>query len=135
MPQFEIETSLPVEQQQLASELLRMSGINYELAPMLTMTTPDEWHSKPIVEWPVDTPVFTSTILLFGVIPIDLHSFKLISVAKTEFDEASTTLHNSLWSHKRIISADGSGAKVKDVVYFKSRVPLLDWLGKPCISP
>ena len=131
MPKFEMETSLAVSPDQLASDLLLMSGVNYELSPLLKMSVPQTWAAKPISDWPVNNNIFSSTILLFGFIPIDLHRFKFLSVHGMGFKESSKTLLNSLWSHQRTISSNGSGAKVTDVVYYKSKLGFLGYLFKP----
>lgn len=126
-----METSLPVNPDQLASDLLLMSGVNYELSPLLKMSAPQKWATKPISKWPVNSYIFSSTILLFGLIPIDLHRFKLLSVNGMGFKESSKTLFNSQWSHQRTISSNGSGAKVRDVVYYNSKLGFLGCLFKP----
>lgn len=131
MPVFEMEVTLPVNPDQLAADLLVMSGVNYELSPILRMSAPVEWAGKLISEWPVNTDLFSSRILLFGVVPIDLHRFKFLSVDGMGFKESSQTLINSLWSHERRISSNGSGAKVRDVVYYKSKSGFLGCLFKP----
>lgn len=131
MPKFGMEVSLPVSPDQLSSDLLFMSGVNYELAPILKMSAPEKWAAKPISEWPVNQGIFASKILLFGFIPIDLHRFSFLSVNLMGFKESSTSLLNSLWSHERTISANGSGATVTDVVYYKSKLGLIGYLFKP----
>lgn len=131
MPKFEMETYLSVNPDQLATDLLNMSGVNYELSPFLKMSTPQQWSAKSIADWPVNDHIFSSSILLFGFIPIDLHRFKFTSVDGMGFTESSNTLLNSLWSHERTISITDSGAKVTDVVCYKSRLGFIGYLFKP----
>jgi hypothetical protein len=71
-----METTLPVSTLKLSADLLNMSGVNNELAPLFKMSVPETWYSKPIRERPVNEPIFTSKVLLLGFIRIDLHSFK-----------------------------------------------------------
>jgi hypothetical protein len=133
MPKFEIETPLAVSPEQLSTDLLSMAGVNDELSPLLKMTAPQQWIEKPIFQWPVNIPLFSSTILLFGFIPIDVHRFKFTSVNTMGFKESSSTLFNSLWQHERSIlsDGDGDGATIKDVVYYRSKLAVLGGLFKP----
>ncbi|MBJ7536557.1 hypothetical protein [Marinomonas transparens] len=131
MQTFEMELFLPVEPELLKEDLFTMSGVNYELAPMIKMSAPEKWGSKAITQWPVNEEIFTSTISLFGVIPIDRHRFKLLSINSSGFIESSSSLFNSVWSHERTITKNGSGANVKDVVGYKNKIGLLGSLLKP----
>lgn len=131
MPKFEMETSLPVSPDKLSADLLFMSGVNYELSPILKMSAPQKWEVEPISKWPVNSDIFSSTILLFGFLPIDLHRFNFLSVNGMGFKEASSSLLNKLWSHERTISTSGSGSKIKDVVHYKSKLGFLGNLFKP----
>ena len=94
MQKFEMEVFLPVKPELLKKELFNMNGVNYELAPILKMSAPEQWASKTITEWPVNNEIFTSTISLFGVIPIDRHRFKLLSINSAGFVESSSSLLN-----------------------------------------
>jgi len=66
-------------------------------------------------------------VLLLGFLPVDVHHFKLLAVDSMGIKESSQSLMNSVWSHERIISANGADAKVRDVVYYEGKVA---WLGK-----
>jgi hypothetical protein len=118
MPKFEMETYLAIDTNLLAQDSFRMSGVNYELGPILKMSAPDNWYSKSINEWPTGQSLFCSTIYLFGVIPIDRHYFKFSKIDGLGFLESSNSLMNSLWSHERTIKIDGSGSLVKDIVFY-----------------
>ena len=131
MPQFELEIHLPVSPGQLSSDLLSMTGVNYELSPMLQMSAPEPWALQSISEWPTNKDIFTSKISLFGLIPIDFHHFKFLSVHSQGFKESSKSLFNNLWSHERTISSSDSGSKVKDVVYYKSKLGWVGYVFKP----
>lgn len=129
MPKFEIESILPLEAQTLATDLLCMTGVNYELAPSVKMSAPHPWNSKPIWEWPVGKELFSSTVLFFGLIPIDVHHFKFQSVGKAGFQESSSSLFNKVWGHERTLLACGPDTRVRDVVIFESRLGTLGyWL-------
>ena len=126
-----MEIILPVAPEQLIKELFTMSGVNYELGPIIKMSAPEEWALKPITKWPVNQELFTSTISLFGFIPIDRHRFKLLSISSAGFTESSSSLFNVVWAHERTITKNGSGAIVKDSVGYKSKIGSLSFLSMP----
>lgn len=75
---FEISSNLEISPE-VVSELFTMKGVNRELSPLIRMTAPSEWSNKAIFEWPTGEVLFSSWILLFGILPIDRHesSFKV----------------------------------------------------------
>ena len=131
MPKIEMEITLPVGATQLSNELLNMKGVNSELWPYLKMTAPNNWYEKSIKEWPINQYLFRSKVLLFGILPVDIHRFKFDSVSNTGFKESSVSLLNSLWCHERTVVSNGSNTSVKDAVYYQSRCGLLGVLIKP----
>lgn len=122
MPSFEIETQLAVSPNELAHDSLSMSGVNFELGPLLKMSAPDIWQSKPITEWPTNQNLFGSNVLLLGLIPIDRHYFKFRTISSFGFNESSKSVMNKLWSHERIIKSAGSGSVVKDIIIYESKL-------------
>lgn len=90
MFRIEIETKIERRREQVCHELLSMNGVNYELRPIARMTAPKEWEESSITEWPIGTNLFTSAILLFGLIPVDFHKFKFLDIQTTSFQECST---------------------------------------------
>lgn len=131
MQKFKMVVSLSVSTDQLSSELLNMSGVNYELFPIIRMSAPKLWSKRPISEWPVEDEVFASAVLLFCFIPIDVHRFRFQSVSGMGFKESSKSLINLLWIHERLISEDHNGAKVLDIVHYRSKFRFLGSLTKP----
>lgn len=131
MPRIEITTSLPVSPRLLASDLLTMQGVNFELSPILKMTCPQNWAAKPISQWPENCELFTSKILMCGFFPVDLHRFKFQSVHCMGFKESSRSLFNSHWSHERTILKTNSGAEVKDVILYENKLGILGYLFMP----
>jgi hypothetical protein len=131
MPSFEMETQLVISSNDLARDTLNMSGVNYEIGPLLKMSSPDIWQSKSITEWPTNQNLFSSNILLLSLIPIDRHYFNFKSIDSFGFKETSKSLINSLWSHERVITSVGSGSVIKDVIMYKSKLGILDNLFMP----
>jgi hypothetical protein len=131
MPSFKTETQLAVSVNELAHDSLNMSGVNYELGPLLKMSAPDNWQSKPITDWPTNQNLFISTILLLGLIPIDRHYFNFKTIDSFGFNENSKSLMNKLWSHERKIKSNGSGSVITDVIIYKSKLGILGNLFMP----
>ncbi len=131
MPKFTIETILPIENTELSNELLNMAAMNYELFPLVRMTVKRQWNQKELKEWPVNQNAFNSIILLLGVIPVDIHYFRLSKVTNNGFNETSKSLLNSQWNHSRVIQAIGAKSKIIDVVEYQSRIGILSPLFKP----
>lgn len=109
-----------------------MAAVNAELGPWIKMTVPAPWHHRPIVQWPTETALFNSWILLFGVLPIDKHRFYLHSTNKaTGFDERSTSIINKRWQHTRTAHPGNYGCTLTDTVTFESRLPFVAALLTP----
>jgi len=126
VPSFKIESKVNEDIERLCADLLAMDGVNYELMPVVKMTTPSDWASKPLELWPTGTELFSSVILLFGIIPVDLHKFKLSKVNKSGFEERSSSITHKEWNHSRTIKSLGSTCIVTDELEF---VPKLSFLG------
>ena len=131
VPGFEITSTLKGDLKEISTHLLSMDGVNYELFPLVKMTAPPEWADKPLIYWPLKSDLFTSTILLFGLIPVDLHKFKLKEVHISGFNESSSSTWNKEWHHQRTISEQGSGCLVHDVVEYVPNVSLLGRTSMP----
>ncbi len=95
------------------------------------MTAPKEWEESSITEWPIGTNLFTSTILLFGLIPVDFHKFKFLDIQTTSFQECSTSLVNRQWRHYRSIEQQGSACVIYDTVEYIPKSKILGILIKP----
>ena len=81
------------------------------------------WKDKPITAWPAGETLFTSWILLLGLIPVDRHHFRLREVHPGRgFDEDSTSSMNRFWRHQREVHAHGETCRVSDRVEFQSRL-------------
>lgn len=111
---------------------LTLEGVNAELRPLVRITAPAQWAKRPLAQWPMREHLFSSWILLFGVLPIDRHTFMLHSVSPDAgFEEASSSLINTRWRHERTIVAIEGGCRVTDRVGYRCRIPLLGYLLKP----
>ncbi|MEQ8714323.1 MAG: hypothetical protein RIC80_14990 [Cyclobacteriaceae bacterium] len=128
---FEVSSSLKIGPDDVDG-LLTMKGVNKELSPLICMTAPSEWSSKPIFEWPTGKVLFASWILLFGILPIDRHTFFFQSIDRQRgFAESSSSFTNKLWQHRRDINRNGASCRVTDTVEFQCRLSVLAYALAP----
>lgn len=128
---FEVSSTLPLPATRFW-DYATLADVNRELAPWVQMTAPVSWKDVPFREWPAGKPLFRSWILLFGFLPIDLHSFFLHAVhPESGFEERSTSLMNKRWWHTRLVEPNPGGCLVSDVVQFESRLPFMGTLLVP----
>ncbi len=112
--------------------MLTMEGVNRELSPLIRMTVPPAWSGKAISEWPTGKMLFSSWILLFGILPVDRHNFMMQCVDHQRgFAESSSSWINKLWRHRREIDSCGTSYRVVDSVEFQCRLPLLECILGP----
>jgi hypothetical protein len=128
---FEVSSNLKISPGDIDG-LLTMKGVNRELSPLIRMTAPSEWSSKPIFEWPAGKVLFSSWILLFGILPIDRHTFFFQSIDRQRgFAESSTSITNKVWHHRRDIKMNEALPQITDTVTFQSRLPMLAYVLAP----
>jgi len=109
-----------------------LADVNAELAPWVRMTAPRPWKTAPLRTWPAGRQLFRSWILLFGVVPVDVHTFCLVRIEPSSgFDERSTSLVNRIWAHSRSVQPSAQGCIVTDRVTTEARLPVLGALLAP----
>ncbi|MBI3542275.1 MAG: hypothetical protein HY075_03235 [Deltaproteobacteria bacterium] len=110
------------------SSISSMDGINYELAPWLSMTYPPEAATLP-PHVPLGVTLFRSKIMLLTLVPIDLHDLTLEAFdAGTGFRESSTTILQKYWKHNRSLESLGvDRCMVSDELEFQPRLPLVGY--------
>ncbi len=122
---FDISSNLRISSEDI-SRLFTMDAVNRELGPLIRMTVPRAWADKPIAEWPTGRVLFSSWILLFGVLPVDRHTFFFQRIHPQQgFLEASSSFANAVWRHQREITRSGAFCRVTDTVEFQPRLPFL----------
>ena len=130
--EFTTTSTLNLPRTQLWQEVTNMQGVNYELAPFVKMTLPKEYEQFTIQDAPVGEKLFTSIILFFKFIPVDIHHFRLDQVVTNErFEENSTSLMHQFWRHTRILRRIENGTEITDVIQFLPRLPLIGYLLQP----
>lgn len=131
MVKFQVSSDLNISPEEVGG-LLTIKGVNLELSPLIRMTVPPRWSGQEIFEWPTGRKLFSSWILLFGIMPIDRHTFYFQSIDRQRgFVEESSSLINKMWHHCRDIDFDGSSCRVTDTVEFQCRLPLLAYTLAP----
>jgi hypothetical protein len=122
---FEIRSDLAIEASEFWSKA-SLSSVNWELAPLVRLTSPPEWQHLPFADWRVGAELFQCWILLFGFLPIDRHMFRLRETSpEFGFREGSSSWINKEWNHDRTICAHERGCRVIDHVSVLSRVPVI----------
>ncbi len=89
-------------------------GVNAELMPFIRMTFPQA--DLRLTDAVLDTPLFSSWILLFGLLPFDRHTFVIQEVGAQHFIETSRSLLQRLWRHERSVTESAHGTIIRDVV-------------------
>ena len=96
---------------------MSMDAVNAELMPLVRMTAPASWRQCPLPQWKTGEVLFRSVILLFGVLPVDVHSLSLDEVdPQRGFVERSSSWTNRLWEHRRTTTPSARGCVVTDEV-------------------
>lgn len=96
-----------------------MPEVDREMRPILRMTWPREADARALDDpgVPVGEPLFTSWILLFGVLPVDRMRVTLAEVEPgRRFVERSTPAVLRSWRHAREVAPDGEGCRVTDTL-------------------
>lgn len=104
---------------------MSMSAVNAELRPWVRMTSPARWAHCRLGEWTTGEVLFRSVILLFGFLPVDVHSLRLASIDPLGrgFVEHSHSWCNKRWDHARTTTPTKTGCVVEDTVTVEGRIP------------
>ena len=126
MPTFTIQTELRTTPVVFWKEM-SMSAVNAELSPLVRMSAPALWRQCPLDQWATGKVLFRSVVLLFGVVPVDLHSLRLEAIYPNQrgFLERSHSWCNKRWQHERTTKPSAAGCVVQDTVTVESRIPMV----------
>lgn len=131
MQRFTLSSDLSISPHKFWSGM-SMSAVNSELAPLIHMTSPSKWKHSPLADWSTGRVLFRSIILLFGVLPVDVHHLRLDHIYPGRgFLERSSSWTNSLWQHERTTTETNFGCIVTDTVSIQGRIPFVESLLLP----
>ena len=131
MVKFTKSVKLNVDRDQFIVNQLNFIGVNYELNPIVYMTAPNEWKNRLLTEAPVNKKLFSSVILLFHFIPVDIHNIYFRQVLENGFKESSNSIMMKEWKHNREVKKFKQGCILTDQISFSTRLPFLDVIIKP----
>jgi ligand-binding SRPBCC domain-containing protein len=123
--QFETASFLPgLSAADVWAQISDFDAVNAELSPIFRMTYPARYFR--ISDIPADgVSHFTSTILLFGVLPVDRHRVAFLPQdTPYGFDERSSNFNMAAWTHRRTLTEAEGGVIVTDVCSLEPRIPL-----------
>ena len=125
MQTFTLQTKLHITPE-VFWQGMSMAAVNAELWPLVRMTVPPKWKSCPLEQWATGQPLFRSVILLFGFLPVDLHSLQLAHIyPRRGFVEKSSSWANRQWQHERTTEPTEAGCIVSDTVTVQGRIAWL----------
>ncbi len=125
MPAITVSSELPITPDAFwAAQSL--ATVNYELGPWIHMTAPKSWQAVRLSTWQGQQTLFTSWVLLLGLLPVDRHAFGSFAFdPQSGFVEKSSSWTNALWQHERSVVPASMGCVVEDRVRFTPRVTVL----------
>jgi ligand-binding SRPBCC domain-containing protein len=116
------------------TRIASMTGVNAELMPFVRMTFPRGHERIDVGSADAGNPLFGSVLLLFGVLPIDIHWVTLADLNPcASFLECSSSLLHRRWVHERRLEAEGGSTRIRDRVHFECRVPILGRALRPIV--
>jgi ligand-binding SRPBCC domain-containing protein len=132
---FAITSELNADPRVVWEHMTSMSGVNSELAPWLHMTYPK--HAARIERENATSgqPLFTSTLLFLGMLPVDRHRLRILAVNDgLGFHEDSTSLMQARWIHIRAIERyNDDRCLLRDEISFRPRIRILGPALRPIV--
>jgi ligand-binding SRPBCC domain-containing protein len=117
------ESRLRSSAEQVWKHATSMTGVNEELRPILQMTHPAGMESIDGRAVPLGTPLFRSSVRLFGVLPVDVSDLTLVEIGPGyRFLERSPMKTQRVWQHERTVNPDGEGCILIDRLSFEPRL-------------
>lgn len=131
--ELHVGTDLAAPPQRVAAAALSMHGVNHELRPWLRMSHPAVVDRFDPATTPTGRVWFRSWILLGGVLPVDRHALRFVSVDQQGFVEESSSWLERRWRHERTLwEIPGGRCRIEDRLVFEPRLavvaPLIGWL-------
>ncbi|MDG5748797.1 hypothetical protein P8Q88_11490 [Qipengyuania sp. XHP0207] len=125
MERLDFHSKLAAGADQVWSTLVRMSGIEQEMRPLLRMTSPSTIDDLREISLTDGRPLFTSTLLAFGVVPIGRTKLRLCEILENASDGHYRFVENSemtgmqSWRHVREVRRAPRGCLISDWLAFE----------------
>ena len=125
----EVSSALAAAPAQVWAHATSLAGINAELAPLLKMTAPPGLATLEDVHVTLGQALGRSTLLLFGILPIDQLDVTLVELEPgRRFVERSPVRSMRLWQHERTVEPEAGGCRLTDRLTFEPK------LGGPLVA-
>ncbi len=129
---FSIETEINSTKEILWQHITQMKNVNAELYPFARMTFPKtkgELGNNTVL---LQQVIFKSVILLFSLIPIDLHYLRFDKLEYgSAFYENSYSLQHYYWKHTRTLKQNNGKTTVHDDIHFSPRISFTGYILLP----
>lgn len=123
MPHLVISSRLPLSPDDFWQRQ-SLDSVNAELCPWLRMTAPARWRGMRLQDWDGQGPLFSSWVLLLGLLPIDRHAFgRFVFEPGSGFVETSSSWNARHWRHERRVVAEAGGCMLTDRIEFTAQLP------------
>ena len=129
---FTIQSEIKSDRATVWKHITQLKNVNAELLPYARMTYPADRAELGDMDVPMGTTLLVSVILLFCVIPVDLHFLRFDRIVAGEgFYENSVTLTHRFWKHNRTLADSDAGVILRDGVTFCPWMPLVGYVLLP----
>lgn len=119
MVSFQIrhKTRVPVNADIVWQFVTTLEGINAELRPLMSMTTPPHWPDTSLAQVKVPIHLGKSWIFAGGLLLVDYDDLSIVELDERRFKEESTMLSASSWTHERIVHEHSpTSSTIEDIV-------------------
>ena len=121
-----VESVVPAPHEKVWERATTEEGIRHELMPAVRMTMPPGLRGKTLADADelLGKSLGKAWLFLLGVIPVDYDDMSIVDYEPGRyFHERSSMLSLKVWEHRRTITPDGAGTRVRDELTFVPRIP------------